>query len=53
MDNITGKLGNSRGIACLSGKLLQRGAEKGECDWLMIGITGKLTGFKEKTEVAD
>ena len=53
MDNITGKLGNIGKMACLSGGPRRRGAEKGECERRMIGIKGKLTGFKEKTEVAD
>ena len=53
MDNITGKFENICKMACLSGGPRWGGAEKGKCERLMIGIKGKLTGFKEKTEMVD
>ena len=31
----------------------RRGAKKGECERLMVGEKGRLTGFKEKMEMGD
>ena len=53
MDNITGKFGDIGKMVHLSGKPRRRGVEKGKCERLMIGIKGKLTGFKKKTEMVD
>ena len=53
LDNITGKFGNISEVACLSGGPQQRVAEQGKFERLMIGMKGKITGFKEKTEVGD
>ena len=48
-----GKLENIGKMALLSGGPLRRGAEEGKSERLMIGKKSKLTGFEEKTELAD
>ena len=53
VDNITGELGDVGKIAHLSGEPWRRGMEKGVGERLMIGEKGKVTGFKEETEVMD
>ena len=53
MEYITRKFGDVGEMALLSGGPRQRGAEQGECQRFMISEKDKLTGFKEKTEMAD
>ena len=53
MDDVTCKLGDIGKMVCLSGEPRRRVTEQGMGKRFMIGVQGKLSGFKKESKITD